>query len=145
MPEHDARTTRRRTLIGIGLVAVLAAVLIAIVIVRSTGQKILNENSDTLVLVGKGAEDGTDTTRGELTDVHGCLGLTDAGDETVIIWPHGTTIETPEPLRIRVGGTVYEVGETMEIKGKPGSIEPSDYFYDNVSKQCRAEDVFVAD
>jgi hypothetical protein len=146
MTAPDSRTARRRTLIGAGLVAVLAAVLIAIVVVRSTSEKILNENGDTFVLVGKEAEKGSAATiRGELTDVGGCLGVTVAGDERVVIWPHGTTVATPDPLRVTVAGTAYALGDTIEVAGdEAGPLTSSDFFHDKVPAGCQDAERWIA-
>ena len=89
----------------------LAAVLIAIVVVRSSGEKVLNENGDTLVLVGKdaGPSDGVGL-QGTLVDVGGCLGVDGSdgqGTSVVVVWPHGTTIKTPDPLRVTVDDSTY--------------------------------------
>lgn len=144
--EIDAQTARRRKLIGTGLVVVLAAALIAIVVVRSNGEKLLNENADTLVLVGKEAGAGKPTvTRGQLTDVGGCLALTSDGGPAIVIWPHGTTVETPDPLRVTVGDSTYKLGETVELDGVLSDPLAADsYFYDRVSELCRTSPTFVA-
>ncbi|MBD8605751.1 hypothetical protein IFT73_02685 [Aeromicrobium sp. CFBP 8757] len=143
------RTARRRRIIGGALVAAFAVVLIAIVVVRSNGEKVLNENAETLVLVGEKTGGGMDALgRGTLADVGGCLGWApSAGEErgTVVIWPHGTTIKTPDPLRVTVDGTTYELGDSVELGGGTvGPLAPSDHFYDKVPAGCRASDVFVA-
>jgi hypothetical protein len=139
------QTARRRKLIGIGLVAVLAAALIAIVVVRSSGEKILNENGDTLVLVAKKATASDQTTgRGALSDVGGCLGWTGESGDAVIIWPHGTTVATPDPLRVKVDGTTFKVGDTVELDGVSGApLEASSHFYDLVPEGCRTAATFV--
>jgi hypothetical protein len=146
MTEPDARSTRRRTLIGFGLAAVLVAALIAIVSVRSAGAKVLNENGDTLVLVSeKNPNSMMALAGGELVDVGGCLGLMGEGRSFVVVWPHGTTIETPDPLRIRVDGDVHALGDTIELGGGyVDQMSESSPFHDLVPAECRAADVFVA-
>jgi hypothetical protein len=149
MTELDARSARRRTIIGAGLVAVLAGVLIAIVVVRSTGEKILNENGETLVLVGT-QSDGTDGVglQGRLTDVGGCLGVDGTegtGTPVAVVWPHGTTIKTPDPLRVTVDGTMYELGDSIELGGHIAHFDELGSFKDKVPSDCRASTVFVAD
>lgn len=142
-----ARSARRRRLVGGGLVVAFAAVLIAIVIVRSMGEKVLNEKGETLVLVGKDGGGMDALARGTLADVGGCLGLAgpDGGSGTVVIWPHGTTIKTPDPLRVTVDGKTYGIGDSIRIGGgETDALEPSSTFYDKVPKACRAADVFVA-
>jgi hypothetical protein len=148
MAEPDlARTARRRRIVGGVLVAAFAAVLIAIVVVRSAGEKVLNENGETLVLVGKDTptdEVGLDAI---LTDVGGCLGTSSDGKGrggTVVIWPHGTTIKTPDPLRVTIDGKTYGLGDRISTGGGSGSIGPSSSFYDKVPRACRAAEVFVA-
>lgn len=140
------QTARRRKIIGVGLTAALAAVLIAIVVVRSSGEKLLNENGDTLVLVGKETESGkTTVSRGELTDIGGCLGITGEDDPAIVIWPHGTTVATPDPLRVKVDGTVYKIGETVELSGvRSEPLAATSYFHDRVPEACRAAGVLVA-
>jgi hypothetical protein len=141
------RSARRRRLVVTGLVVAFAAVLIAIVVVRSAGEKVLNENGDVLVLVGKEDSASGMTLRGTLTDVGGCLGVADAPDGTdlAVIWPHGTTIKTPEPLRVTVDGTTYGIGDSIRIGGAEiGPLEPSDHFYDKVPQDCRSASIFVA-
>jgi hypothetical protein len=146
----DRPSARRRTLIGGGLIAVLAAALIAIVVVRSTGEKVLNENGDTVVLVGK--EDATDDSAlasGVLTDVGGCLGLVNKdgspSDGLVIVWPHGTVVETPEPLRVRTGKATYALGDTVQLGGGgAGLIDASSYFYDKIPAGCRSHAFWIA-
>lgn len=144
----DPSSARRRRIAGSALVAVLAAVLVAIVVVRSGGEKVLNENGDTLVLVGQSTEDsdgvGLDAV---LAVVGGCLGVRGGtiASSTVVVWPHGTTVETPEPLRIRVDGSVYGIGDTIEIgDSQIGALERDSYFYDKVPSSCRSAQVFVA-
>ncbi|MET0821764.1 MAG: hypothetical protein ABWY58_12425 [Aeromicrobium sp.] len=143
-----APSARRRRLIGGGLVAAFAAVLIAIVVVRSAGEKVLNENGETLVLVDRQTGDAVQAqARAALADVGGCLGLADpdGAPGTVVVWPHGTTIKTPDPLRVTVDGTTYGLGDTVEIGGgEVGPLEPSSYFYDRVPRGCRTANVFVA-
>jgi hypothetical protein len=143
-----ARAARRRRLVGAGLVAALMAVLVAIVVVRSAGEKVLNENGDTLVLVDRRTGDGMQAlARGRLADVGGCLGFADpdGGPGTVVIWPHGTTVKAPDPLRVTIDGKTYALGDTVAIAGgSVGALEPSDYFYDRVPAACRTADVFVA-
>lgn len=139
------QTARRRKVIGTGLVAVLAAALIAIVVVRSGGEKLLNENGDTLVLVGKEPGPGTKTpTRGELVDLGGCLGFAGSGGPAVVIWPHGTTVATPDPLRVKVDGTTYKLGTAVKLPGDYADpLDRESYFYDRVSEDCRTADVFI--
>lgn len=148
MTDVDARTARRRKLIGGGLVVAFTAVLIAIVVVRSAGEKVLNENGDTLVLVGERTGDGMDALgRGALADVGGCLGWagTDGSAGTVVVWPHGTTITTADPLRISVDGRTYGLGDTIEVGGGDlGQLEPSNFFYNKVPAGCRDAEVFLA-
>lgn len=147
MTETDTRTARRRRLIGGALVAVLAGVLIAIVVVRSAGEKVLNENGDVLVLVGEKNPNSMQAIgAGVLADVGGCLGwIGEAGERTVVIWAHGTTVATPDPLRVRSGDETYAVGDTIELGG--GYADPmteSSYFYDKVPEGCRTADLFIA-
>ncbi len=143
-----AASSRRRKIAGTVLVAVLAAVLIAIVVVRNGGEKVVNAGGDTLVLVGDDAQGGLDAViTGQLVDVGGCLGLAPGGgaDDVVVIWPHGTNIETPEPLRVRIEGTVRELGDTVTIGGGGvDGLKPSSYFYDQVSEPCRTSKVWLA-
>jgi hypothetical protein len=145
-----ARAARRRRLVGAALVVAFAAVLIAIVVVRSAGEKVLNENGDTLVLVGKDDDVSGMTLRGTLADVGGCLGIVDEADGAglVVIWPHGTTVATPEPLRLRLGGRTHEIGDRLDVAGAiTGPLEPSDAtydFYDKVPEGCREARVYVA-
>ena len=149
MTDHDpAGSARRRRIIGGALVAAFAAVLVAIVVVRSNGEKVLNENAETLVLVGK-ADEGMDALgSGELAEVGGCLGWAPRQGEqsgTLVVWPHGTTIKTPDPLRVTIDGRTYALGDTIEIGGgETRALEPSDYFYDKVPDACRTAKVFVA-
>ncbi|KAA1378455.1 hypothetical protein [Aeromicrobium fastidiosum] len=149
MTDHDlAGSARRRRLVGGALVAAFAVVLIAIVVVRSNGEKVLNENGETLVLVGKDSATDEVGLDGQLTDVGGCLGISADGKGRggmVVIWPHGTTVKTPDPLRITVAGTTYGIGDTIEIGGGGiGPLEPSSHFYDKVPDGCRTAKVFVA-
>lgn len=140
------QTAVRRKIIGTVLAAALAAVLIAIVVVRSSGEKLLNENGDTLVLVGEKVDvEMAEATGGKLTDVGGCLGLTGEGTPAIIIWPHGTTVATPDPLRVTVGDETYKLGESVKLNG--GYTDPLDAtssFYDRVPAACRSAAVFVA-
>ena len=128
--------------------AAFAAVLIAIVVVRSMGEKVLNENGDTLVLVDRQTGDAMQAlARAPLADVGGCLGFedSDGGPGTVVVWPHGTTIKTPDPLQVTIDGRTYGLGDTVEIGGgEVGPLKPSSYFYDKVPKACRMANVFVA-
>lgn len=141
-----ARTARRRRIVGGALVAAFAAVLIAIVVVRSNGEKVLNENGKTLVLVGSDTpsdEIGLDSI---LTDVGGCLGVSVDGTGRagmVVIWPHGTTVKTPDPLRVTIDGTVYGIGDRINTGGAYSSIKPSSSFYYKVPKECRGARAFV--
>jgi hypothetical protein len=145
VPHHSSR---RRRLAGVALVAVLAAVLVAVVVARSGGEKIINAGGETLVLVGEKTDGGMDALgSGKLADVGGCLGWAPTGSDegTVVIWPHGTNVETPDPLRVRIKGEIYAIGDTVEVGGgHVGPLEPSGYFYDQVPKSCRTADVFVA-
>jgi hypothetical protein len=147
MTDVNTRTARRRKIIGGALAVALAAVLVAIVVVRSSGEKVLNENGETLVLVDARNSGGMDAqASGVLADVNGCLGLTtsDGQPGRVVIWPHGTTVKTPEPLRVTIAGTTYELGDTITIGGgEISALEPSSYFYDRVPDACRT-DVLVA-
>lgn len=148
MTDHDlAGSAHRRRLVGGALVAAFAAVLIAIVVVRSNGEKVLNENGETLVLVGKDAPTDEVGLDGLLTDVGGCLGTSADGKGRggmVVIWPHGTTIKTPEPLRVTIDGKTYGLGDRISTGGGSGALEPTDYFYDKVPDGCRTAKVFVA-
>jgi len=138
------RSTRRRRFAGFGLVAVLAVVLVAVVVVRGGGEKVINANGDVLVLVGK--EDATDSTglaKGVLADVGGCLGLVRDGDSPgeglVLIWSHGTTIRTPDPLRVSTGDRTYEIGDTVRFGGEGmAALDESSYFYQQVPETCRS-------
>lgn len=148
MPAAD-QSSRRRKIVGTVLVAVLAGVLIAIVVVRNTGEKVVNAGGDTLVLVDQKTRGGMDALGGgTLADVGGCLGWAPAPGSTqgtVVIWPHGTNVETPDPLRVRIDGKVYELGDSIRIGGgNTGRLEPSSYFYDRVPKGCRTANVFLA-
>lgn len=143
------QSTRRRRLAGIALVAALAGVLVAVVVVRDGGEKVVNANSDTLVLVDQKTDGGLDALgSGRLADVGGCLGWAPSDGSTVgtvVIWPHGTNIETPDPLRVRIDGTVYELGDTVQIAGgNVGPLKTTSYFYDQVPEACRAADVWLA-
>jgi len=145
---QPSRSSRRRTITAVVLVAILAAVLVAVVVVRSGGEKVINADGDVLVLVGR--EDATDSTglaRGVLADVNGCLGFVREGEPssrgTVLVWGHGTTIETPDPLRVRAGGTVYGIGDTIAFGGGSGVIDESSYFFDLVPRSCSDSPVFV--
>jgi hypothetical protein len=148
MAASGDRPARRRTIVGTGLVALLAAVLVAIVVVRSGGEKVLNENGDTLVLVGKdaGETDGVGL-EGTLVDVGGCLGVdtSDGQATSVVVWPHGTTIKTPDPLRVTVDGSTYELGDTVTLGGSSAHFDELGYFADRVPSGCRDRIVFVAD
>jgi hypothetical protein len=146
MAEPDlARVARRRRIVGGALVATFAAVLIAIVVVRGAGEKVLNENGETLVLVGKEDSKGTDELDAFVAEVGGCLGVVDReGATKVVVWPHGTTIKTPLPLRVTVDGDTYATGQGITLRGEVATLEPSGYFYDKVPKACRASEVFVA-
>lgn len=150
MTDHGlSPSTRRRRLVVGGLVVAFTAVLIAIVMVRSAGEKVLNGNGDVRVLVGEDVDGGLDAMGGgTLADVGGCLGWAPRGGEetgTLVIWPHGTTIKKPDPLRITVDGTTYGIGDNIRIAGgESGPLEPSDHFYDKVPKACRAANVFLA-
>ena len=146
MTQPDARSARRRTIVGTALVAALAAVLIAIVVVRSSGEKVLNENGGTLVLVGESNDNQMmSQVVGTLTDVEGCLGVTADGGTLLVVWPHGTTIKTPEPLRVTVDGETYGIGDTVTLGGGAvGPLRTSSAFYDKVPSGCRDADVFVA-
>lgn len=142
------RSARRRRIAGIALVAVLAAVLVAVVVVRSGGEKVINAGGETLVLVDQRTDATMDArSRGKVADVGGCLGLAgaDGSAGTVVIWPHGTNVETPDPLRVKINGKVYALGDTIEIGGGTvGPLEKSSYFYDQVPKACRTANVWVA-
>lgn len=145
MTDLDTRTSRRRTIIGAALVAVLAGVLIAIVVVRSTGEKVLNDGN-TLVLVGKDSE-AKPMARigGELTDVGGCLGIMVVDTPTLVVWPHGTTVKTPDPLRVTVDGKVYRIGDSIELGGAgTDALGASSFFHDKVPEACRSAKVFFA-
>lgn len=148
MSDVDARTTRRRRLIGGGLVAAFAVVLIAIVVVRSAGEKVLNENGDTLVLVGKdsNARDGVGL-QGRLADAGGCLAVDGGGSggPVVVVWPHGTTVKTPDPLRITVAGATYQLGDSVTLGGHGAHFDELGYFKDKVPSACRGLNVFVTD
>ena len=146
MSQPGASAARRRTLVGAGLVVLLAAVLVAIVVVRSGGEKVLNENGDTLVLVAKDS-DAQMMARidGELVDVGGCLGLVADGRPVLVVWPHGTTIKTPDPLRVTVDGKTYGIGDTVTLGGgTSGPLRPSSFFHDRVPSGCRSVDAFAA-
>jgi hypothetical protein len=146
MTDPGARTARRRTIVGTGLVVALAAVLVAIVVVRSGGEKVLNENGDTLVLVGKASDNQMmSQIGGELVDVGGCLGLVADGLPVLVVWPHGTTIKTPDPLRVTIDGETYAVGDTVTLGGgMTGPLRPSSFFHDRVPSGCRSADAFAA-
>jgi hypothetical protein len=140
------RSARRRRLVGGGLVAAFAAVLVAIVFVRSTGEKVLNENGDTLVLVGRGATPSdAEQVDAFVADVEGCLGVTDrrGSEPRVVVWPHGTTIETPVPLRVTVDGETYAVGQGISLRGSVTTLDASSYFYDKVPAGCRTAEALV--
>lgn len=142
-----AASSRRRTIAGTVLVAVLAGVLIAIVVVRNGGEKVVNAGGDTLVLVDQKSSGGLDAViTGKLVDVGGCLGLEGergTGD-VVVIWPHGTNVETPDPLRVRIEGTVRELGDIITIGGgETDGLKPSSYFYDQVSEACRTSKIWL--
>jgi hypothetical protein len=149
MTDVNARTARTRRIIGAGLVAVLAAVLIAIVVVRSSGEKVLNENGDTLVLVGKETHESSGVgLEGRLTDAGGCLGVKGseaAGPALAVVWPHGTTIKTADPLRITVDGTVYELGDSVTLGGRISHFDQLGSFQDKVPSGCAGRTVFVAE
>jgi hypothetical protein len=118
-------------------------------VARSASEKVLNENAETLVLVSEDDAGGMDALGGgTLADVGGCLGWAPrAGDDTgmVVIWPHGTTVKTPDPLRVTVDGTTYAIGDSIRISGgEAGPLKPSNPFYDKVPDGCRTANVFVA-
>ena len=127
----------------------MAAALVGIVIERSGGEKVVNAGGETLVLVGKKMSGDLDArASGKLADVGGCLGLAPAAGEskgTVVVWPHGTNIETPDPLRVRIDGTVHDLGDTVRIGGGyTDGLAPDSSFYDQVPAACRTAKVFVA-
>ncbi|MCW2829945.1 MAG: hypothetical protein JWP31_637, partial [Aeromicrobium sp.] len=142
-PDADFRHQRRRRVAGIGLVALLAAVLVAVVVVRSNAEKVINTDGDTVILVDKTFAGGMDALGGGvLADVGGCLGWTSrrGSDEgaTVVIWPHGTSVTTADPLRVDIDGKTYRIGDKIQIPGgEVGPLEPTSYFYDRVPKACR--------
>ncbi|MFI5425709.1 hypothetical protein [Aeromicrobium sp. UC242_57] len=137
---------RRKTLIGGALAAVLVAALVAIVVNRSGAEKVINAGGDTLVLVGKESDEGaTAMGEGVLTDVGGCLGLNTDGRSVVVVWPHGTTVQTPDPLRIRFDGKTYELGDTVKLGGGfAEQLASTSYFYDQVPKTCQSTEVFYS-
>lgn len=147
MADRDlAGSARRRRLVGGALVAAFAAVLIAIVVVRGNGEKVLNENGETLVLVGKD-DVGPSTVEVDafVADVGGCLGVVDRDGKTrVVIWPHGTTIETPVPLRVKVDGSTYAEGQGITLRGDVTGLETSSYFYDKIPEACRTAEVLAS-
>lgn len=133
---------------GTALVAVLAAVLIAIVVVRGGGEKVINAGGDTVVLVGKESGAGLAALgRGTLADVGGCLGWAGENGEpgTVVVWPHGTNVETPEPLRVKIKGSFYELGDTVEVGGGYAeALDPSSTLYQQAPQTCRDAKVWLA-
>ncbi|MCD9197340.1 hypothetical protein [Aeromicrobium wangtongii] len=149
MSTTDANlSSRRRKIAGAALVAVLAAVLIAVVVVRGGGEKVINAGGDTLVLVGKKTDVGrTALGRGTLADVGGCLGWAGENGEpgTVVVWPHGTNVETPDPLRVKIKGTFYELGDTVEVGGGfADGLDPSSTLYQQAPQKCRDAKVWFA-
>lgn len=142
-------SARHRRLVGVGLVAVLSAALVGVAVVRSGGEKVLNSGEDTVVLVDKQTDTVSDgTSGGVLTTVGGCLGWdgADGAPGTIVIWPNGTNLETPDPLRVNIDGKTYRLGDTIRIGGSDiGPLAASSYFYDRVPEGCRAADVWLAD
>jgi hypothetical protein len=67
------------------------------------------------------------------------------GTPLVVVWPHGTTIKTPDPLRITVDGTVHELGDSVTLGGHTAHFDQLGSFEDKVPADCRASTVFVAD
>jgi hypothetical protein len=142
-------STRRRTIAGTALVVVLAAVLIAIVVVRGGGEKVINAGGETVVLVGKKTDAGrTALGSGKLADVNGCLGWApteDAPEGTVVVWPHGTNVETPDPLRVTIDGKVHAIGDTVKVGGGfAEALDPSSALYQQAPAACRDAKLWYA-
>lgn len=149
MSTTDANlSSRRRKIAGAALVAVLAAVLIAVVVVRSGGEKVINAGGETVVLVGGKSDVGMAALgKGTLADVNGCLGWAgeDGAPGTVVVWPHGTNVETPDPLRVKIKGTFYELGDTVEVGGGfAEALDPSSTLYQQAPESCRSAKLWLA-
>lgn len=144
------RTVRRRRLAGGALVAVLAVVLVAVVVERSGGEKVVNAGGATKIMVGaKSTDAGSDELTGTLADVGGCLGVKPAAGGSdvarVVVWPHGTNVDHPDPLRVEIDDKVYAIGDPIRVGGRSsGALDQSSSFYGQVPKACRAAEGWVA-
>jgi hypothetical protein len=77
----------------------------------------------------------------------GCLGWApEAGGNqgTVVVWPHRTNVETPGPLRVKIEGTFYRLGDTVGVGGGFGELNPSSSLYQQAPEKCRDAKVWLA-
>lgn len=82
---------------------------------------------------------------GELKHVGGCLGV----GETVVIWPHGTSVESTEPVVISIPGDGNaRLGHTVEIGGGeirgPGESAPAEVAGMTLPASCAGHAVWLA-
>lgn len=96
---------------------------------------------------------------GRLTNVDGCVGITNAtpvpapGDaprsviedsaagEAVVIWPHGTTVAS-DPFSVTSRGRTYQLGDEVAVGGGWVHLIKDDPFYDQTPKACLAK-IFI--
>ncbi|MBT9254300.1 hypothetical protein KMZ32_01155 [Phycicoccus sp. MAQZ13P-2] len=130
------------------LVPALAAVCAGSLLVgcASDSGQVLDADGVT-VLVAERTDSGDDALlSGRLTDVGGCLGV----DETVVVWPAGTSVTTDGPATVHVPGRPSAaLGDPMEVGGGV-ALEPGEERTDHrvagvvVPAACAAQGVWVA-
>lgn len=142
----------------IALGAIVVVALANIVIVEVTPgyndlDRVRNPAGGPAVLVQVDGEPYTNSITGRLANVDGCLGVTGAspvpakGDAprsviedaaagtAVVIWPHGTTVES-KPFSVTSQGRAYKLGDEVAVGGGWVHLIKEDPFYDQTPKAC---------
>jgi hypothetical protein len=133
--------------------ALAAAVVAAVVLVRSCQGEVIHAG-DTTVLVAQSSRDGMDALAGgRLAVVGGCLGAEAGETRYVIVWPHGTDVVDEDPLTVDVpGADTYALGDEIRVGGgfvlehTSTEVEPGPQKIGGVPvpSRCAEYDVFLA-
>lgn len=148
--------------IALGVISAVAAVNIVVVAVTPSYDdldRVRNPSGGPAVLVQVDGDPYSNAITGQLANVDGCLGITDAtpipakGDAprsviedaragtAVVIWPHGTTV-TSQPFSVTSQGRTYQLGDEVTVGGGWVHLIKDDPFYDQTPKAC-LKNIFI--
>lgn len=107
----------RRRVLAVVAATVAVALVLAGLGAREWSRPRVIETPGATVLVSGYTGGGSDAALGGRLAVlpSGCLGF--EGSDSVAVFPHGTSVVSQEPLRLRIGGQEIGLGEEIGLAG----------------------------